>query len=83
MKYRVIKFFTDLQDNKYAYNVGDTFPHEGANVSNARFKELSSSNNKQHTPLIAIVDEDDAPVAEAEQVAEIEEPKKTRGRKKK
>lgn len=51
-EYRVIKFFTDLQDNNYAYNAGDTFPRKGLKVSAARFSELSSSNNRQHKPLI-------------------------------
>ena len=25
--YRVIKYFTDLQDNNHEYNVGDIYPH--------------------------------------------------------
>lgn len=33
MAYRVIKYFTDLQDNGYAYKVGDLFPHKGFKVS--------------------------------------------------
>lgn len=81
MKYRVVKFFTDLQDDSHAYNVGDEYPRQGLTVPNARIKELSGSQNKQHTPLIAIVD--DEPEPEVKSVAEIEEPKKTRSRKKK
>lgn len=50
--YEVIRYFEDLQDNNHPYNVGDTFPHDGLEVSEERLKELSSSNNKQHTPLI-------------------------------
>ena len=60
MKYRVIKFFTDLQDNNYAYNVGDEYPRQGLKVSDARIKELSGSHNKQHTPLIAIIEINEA-----------------------
>lgn len=56
-KYEVIHFFTDLQDNNYPYNAGDTFPHDGLEVSEERLKELSGSNNKQHTPLIRKVAE--------------------------
>jgi hypothetical protein len=52
MKYEVVKTFADLQDNRHLYNVGDTFPHEGAEVSEDRLKELSGSSNKLGTPLI-------------------------------
>ena len=27
--YKVIKYFTDLQDNEHPYNAGDTFPRDG------------------------------------------------------
>lgn len=50
--YQVIRFFTDLKDNDYAYKVGDTFPREGVDVSEERLAELSGSDNKQGTPLI-------------------------------
>lgn len=50
--YKVIKYFTDLQDKNHAYNVGDIFPREGLNVSQKRLKELLGPNNKQHKPLI-------------------------------
>lgn len=52
MKYEVVKTFADLQDNRHLYSVGDTFPHEGAEVSKDRLKELSGSSNKLGTPLI-------------------------------
>ena len=52
MKYEVVKTFADLQDGRYLYNVGDTFPHDGAEVSEDRLKELSGSSNKLGTPLI-------------------------------
>lgn len=50
--YEVIKFFTDLQDNNYAYHVGDTFPHEGLSVSPERLAELSGKKNKRGVPVI-------------------------------
>lgn len=50
--YEVIKFFTDLQDNNYAYHVGDTFPHEGLSVSSERLAELSGKKNKRGVPVI-------------------------------
>jgi hypothetical protein len=81
MMYRVIRYFTDLQDNDYAYNVGDVYPRQGMSVSDERFAELASAENRQKTPLIEAVGEPDAEVS-AEDVAEIEdEPKQKRKRK--
>lgn len=57
MTYKVIKYFTDLQDNEYAYNVGDPFPREGLTVSKERLTELSTDNNRQNKPLIERVEE--------------------------
>lgn len=56
--YKVIRYFTDRQDNGYPYNEGDTFPRNGLTVSKERYKELSGSNNKQKTPLIKKVKDD-------------------------
>ena len=55
--YKVIRFFTDLQDNDRAYNVGDLFPHKdcGYPVTEKRLAELASRNNLQKTPLIRYV----------------------------
>ena len=64
--YRVIKSFTDLQDNNYAYYVGDTFPHNGVEVGAERIAELASDKNRRGIPLI-------------EEVAE--KPKRTRKKK--
>ncbi len=50
--YRVIKAFTDLQDNKHAYSVGDTFPHNGIEVDAERISELASDKNRRGVPLI-------------------------------
>ena len=70
--YKVIKYFTDLQDNNFAYNVGDTFPHKGKEVDEKRIKELSTSNNRRGTALIELVDEKKA--EKAETAEEPEEP---------
>lgn len=51
-EYKVITFFTDLQDRGYAYNVGDTFPRKGMTVTPQRIKELASAGNKRRIPLI-------------------------------
>ena len=56
--YKVIKYFTDLQDDNHAYNPGDVFPRDGVEVSEARIKELSSDKNKRKMPLIEEVKED-------------------------
>lgn len=55
--YKVISYFTDLQDNCHAYNVGDIFPREGVEVKPERFDELSGKDNKQGKPLIEKVEE--------------------------
>ena len=55
MKYRVIKFFNDLQDNCHHYNVGDPYPREGLEVSEKRINQLIGSANRQKTPLIETV----------------------------
>ena len=64
--YKVIKSFTDLQDNNYAYYVGNTFPRNGVEVGAERIAELSSDKNRLGVPLI-------------EEVAE--KPKRTRKKK--
>ena len=64
--YKVIKYFTDLQDNNYAYYVGDTFPRNGVEVGAERIAELASGKNRLGVPLI-------------EEIAE--KPKRTRKKK--
>lgn len=58
MMYRVIKLFTDLQDNNYQYDVGDTYPREGFEVLPSRIKELASKKNRQGVPLIEEIEEE-------------------------
>ena len=64
--YKVIKSFTDLQDNNHAYSVGDTFPHNGVEVDAERIAELASAKNRLGVPLIEEV---------------VEKPKRTRKKK--
>lgn len=52
MKYEVVKFFTDLQDNDHPYYVGDVFPRDGITVTETRLQELSTAANRQGVPLI-------------------------------
>jgi len=87
MGYRVVKYFTDLQDNNYAYHVGDSFPHDGMTVSEERLAELSSDKNKRGTPLIEKIVEEVPEISEEtvapEPVVEEEAPKKPAKRSKK
>lgn len=52
MMYKVIEFFADLQDNNHEYNVGDSFPRVGVEVSEERCAELAGRQNKRGIPLI-------------------------------
>lgn len=80
--YKVIRHFTDLQDNNYKYTEGMIYPREGYIPSEKRIQELAGDYNKQKTPLIELIPES---VAEAEapavEAVPEEKPKK-RSRKK-
>ena len=41
-----------MQDNNFAYNVGDEFPRKNFSVLPSRIKELAGSKNRQGCPLI-------------------------------
>lgn len=55
--YKVIKAFTDLQDNNYEYKENDVFPRKDFEVLPSRYKELSTSANRQGRPLIIEIEE--------------------------
>ncbi len=78
--YRVIAYFTDIQDGGHAYNVGDIFPREGVTVSDQRLKELSGAENKRGKALIEAVKSKkaEAEPEQAEPAEEQEQPKKKR-----
>lgn len=65
--YRAIEYFEDLQDNGYAYKVGDIFPRNGKDVSPARISALLSANNKRGKAVIAKFE---PPVASVEPTGE-------------
>lgn len=65
--YKVIKLFTDLQDNNYKYEVGDEYPRLGLKPSISRIAELSGSDNKQKTPLIKEIEDLPTETNDAEQ----------------
>jgi hypothetical protein len=75
--FRVIKLFTDLQDDNYKYEVGDEYPRLGLKPSLARIEELKGSDNKQHTPLIEEIED---LKADTEETTE-DKPKKTTRKK--
>lgn len=59
--YRVIKAFTDMQDDNYAYDptnpARNTYPRKGLNVLQSRINELASNKNRQGVPLIEEIPE--------------------------
>lgn len=79
MEYRVIKFFTDLQDDSYPYCVGDTYPRKGLTVTPERIEELKSGKNKRGVPVIEDIIEEPLPFSQDDPV---EKPKPRRGKKK-
>ena len=72
--FRVIKYFTDMQDNNFAYNVGDEYPRKGMSVLPSRIKELASNKNRQGCPLIEeIPDVEEAPKKKTKSVEKADE----------
>lgn len=55
--YRVVKAFTDLQDDNHLYKEGDTFPRKGFDVLPSRIKELATTTNRRGEILIKEIDE--------------------------
>lgn len=55
-KYKVIHDFSDIQDEKHVYRVGDKFPRSGR-AKKARLTELMGEKNKIGKPLIVEVEE--------------------------
>lgn len=58
MAYKVVKHFTDIQDNNYAYNEGDMYPREGMSVLPSRIRELATDENRQGVALIVEIEEE-------------------------
>lgn len=80
--YKVVKHFLDLQDDSHEYNVGDTFPRDGKEVSLARITELSTEQNRRKTVLIEEVKEEEEKVLVEENETEEKPQKATKGRSK-
>lgn len=56
--YKVIKAFTDLQDNNHLYNEGDTYPRKNAAVRYSRIQELATNKNRRGEILIKKIEEE-------------------------
>lgn len=52
MSYKVVKAFTDLQDDNHVYKAGDSFPRNGYEPKAGRIAELASDKNKRGEVLI-------------------------------
>lgn len=52
MAYKVIKAFSDGQDNMHVYNAGDVYPRKGYKPTEERIAGLLGTGNKQGVPLI-------------------------------
>lgn len=46
-----------MQDNNFAYQVGDEYPRKGMSVLPSRIKELATDKNRQGVPLIEEIQE--------------------------
>ena len=46
-----------MQDNDFAYNVGDEYPRKGMSVLPSRINELATDKNRQGCPLIEEIPE--------------------------
>lgn len=79
--YRVIEYFTDLKDNSYAYNTGDTYPREGYEPSAERIEELSTDKNVRKRPIIELITASKKAVIEETSEETAEEKPKKRGKK--
>lgn len=70
--YKVIKAFTDLQDNNHLYKEGDTYPREGVPVLPSRVKELATTANRRGEILIKEVEDEPKPKRPAKKVEKTE-----------
>jgi hypothetical protein len=78
--YKVIKDFTDLEDNRHVYRTGDRFPRDGVEVSKERVDLLASDKNARGECLIVLVEESKKEVKAKEPK---KEPEKKKGKEKK
>lgn len=75
--YKVIKAFTDKQDNNHVYFSGEPYPRKGYAPEKDRIAELAGNKNKLGYPLIAKTT--DTPEEAHERVLEVPVESKTGG----
>ena len=61
-----------MQDNNFAYQVGDEYPRKGMSVLPSRIKELAGNKNRQGCPLIEEI-EDTKPEKKTKSVEKADE----------
>ena len=67
MRYEVLEYFEDKQDNRRKYFPGDAYPRRGLKPTAERLEELSTDRNRRGAPLIKEEQkEDNETQAEAE-----------------
>lgn len=78
--YRVIKDFSDREDNRFVYRAGDTYPRLGYTPSDDRIVGLMGTDNGQGVPLIEeCVSEAQEDAREAK--TDVDPPKKSEAKK--
>ncbi|HDC9085182.1 TPA: Rho termination factor N-terminal domain-containing protein [Staphylococcus aureus] len=63
--YKVVEYFEDAQDNRHPYHEGDIYPRDGLEVSEERFTELSTTNNRRNLIAIKLVEDKQLEQSEA------------------
>ena len=62
--YKVLVAFTDLDDEKRCYLVGDMYPRSGYTPTEERIKALTSNANRLGTPVIEHIEEEQPEIVE-------------------
>lgn len=63
-----------MQDNNFAYQVGDEYPRKNLSVLPSRIKELATDKNRQGVPLIEeIPDIEETPKKKSKSVEKADE----------
>lgn len=81
--YKAIENFTDLQDNNYAYRVGDIYPREGYSPTTERISRLASRYNKRGRAVIEEIADSSERIENSEAVIAEEDDEKPKRRKRK
>lgn len=56
--FKVLAYFTDMQDGNFAYEKGSIYPRDGYEPTKARIAELSSDKNARNEVLIKALKEE-------------------------